>query len=69
MTTDSNEWEAWQYEARVQMNAVGISFGRTSVDVMVIGPREECERVRQRDAALGLLTEPCKGPIRFSVKP
>ena len=68
LTSDSNEWEAWQYEARVQMNAVGISFGQRPVDVVVIGPQVECERVRQRDSAMGLTTEPCTGPIRFKLE-
>jgi hypothetical protein len=66
MTDDPKGEEAWQFEQRVKIRAViGIPYGRVPTDLIVAGPREQCEALRQQVAASGIPTERCEGPIRF----
>ena len=64
ITNDPRDEEFWQFETRVQVRAlIGISYGRRPQDINVIGPREQCEAVREK--IKNDPTEPCKGPFYF----
>lgn len=66
MSNDTTAREAWQYEARVRIRALaGWSYGRMPVDITIVGNRDECERIRRLDAAAGVPTEACQGPVYF----
>jgi hypothetical protein len=67
LTNDPIDREAWKYEADVILRGgFGISYGRSTADRIVVGPRERCEQVRQQEEAQGTPTRPCQGPLRFT---
>jgi hypothetical protein len=66
-TTNSQDREAWQFEARVKLRAVsGVPYGRMPTDIIVVGSQARCEEIRStRALATGDPTESCQGPLYF----